>query len=72
MREYLIAVYLVSGDNYSGQADQWYARLCMAGELLRRWFQIRDPYDWMKASSIKEECKQRVRAFYAQIEAKYL
>lgn len=72
MLEYLIAVALLSGQIYSGQGDIWYARACMARELLRRWFQISDPTEWIHADYVKQGCQRRAAAIYWRMCRKYL
>ncbi len=72
MREYLIAAALLSGHIHGGQADIWYSRACMAHELLRRWFQIRDPEEWIHASYVKRDHQRQAAAIYWKMCRKYL
>ena len=69
MIPWLIAVYCVGHDYHNGQWCPWYARMCMAGELLLRWYQIRDPFEWMAAPYIRDDYQQRATAHYHRLVA---
>jgi hypothetical protein len=71
MREWLIAVYIVAAENHNGQNDVWYARMCMAGKLLERWYQITDPFAWMDASYVKRNLQLEVVWHMAKLHDKY-
>jgi hypothetical protein len=68
MREWLIGVYLYCADYhegwFNGRRACEYRWLCESGELLSRWYQIRDPFEWLESSCIKPECQAAAKSHY--------
>jgi len=71
MREFLIAMVLVSADCHSGQRDPWYTRGCLAAKYLLKWYQIRSAFDWMGATYISDQRKAIVEGYYKNLIEKH-
>jgi hypothetical protein len=68
---FLIGLALVAEQNWCGQADPWYARGCLAREYIRRWWQIRDPSQWMYQQCIHQSYRQLAWEYGLQLSDKH-